>query len=340
MQRDPVNAPDAVDGGHGNAPCDVSVLICSRDRAAHLAATLASIDALAVPPDIRAEVLVIDNGSIDGTAALLAAGPIRSMPFRWASVPERGKARCLNAAMRLSRGKVLLWTDDDVRVRPDWLERMSLPILQGRYDAVVGAVEIPAELRERLRGTIVERKMWLFASTEETDFSAPTLMIGVNMAFGRHVLSKVPNFDEALGPGMLGFAEDTSFGNRLRDAGYTIGGIPEAIVEHHFDASRISRESVDSMVRRMAESMAYVAHRWNGKRIRFPRLKLAKATLGHAVKASLLALRGAPVLEREELRLAYLSWCAYLRQFAKMQGAGQPAAPHGQLPIQVGPDES
>lgn len=332
MQPDSVNPPAAADRARGDDRCDVSILICTRDRAAHLAATLASIDALHVPPGVQVEVLVVDNGSTDGTAAVLEAGRVRSMPFRWASVPLPGKARAINAAIRLSRGTVLLWTDDDVRVRRDWLERMSRPILDGRFDAVVGAVIIPDELRERFKGTVMERRMWMFASTEETDFSAPTMMTGVNMAFGRHVLSKVPNFDEALGPGMLGFAEDTNFGNRLRAAGYSIGGVHDAVVEHHFDVSRVTSASIDSMVRRMAESMAYVAHHWNGKRIRFPRLKLAKATFGHAVKASLLALRGAPTLEREELRLAYLSWCAYLRQFAKMQGAHKPAASHGPLP--------
>lgn len=321
MQPDLVNPPAAAGSDRGDDRCDVSILICTRDRAAHLAATLASIDALHVPPGMRVEVLVVDNGSTDGTAAVLEASPIRSMPFRWASVPLPGKARAINAAIRLSRGTVLLWTDDDVRVRRDWLERMSRPILEGRFDAVVGAVLIPDELRERFKGTVMERRMWMFASTEETDFSAPKMMTGVNMAFGRHVLSKVPNFDEALGPGMLGFAEDTNFGNRLRAAGYSIGGVPDAVVEHHFDVSRVTRASIESMVRRMAESMAYVAHHWNGKRIRFPRLTVARAAIGFAARSVLLTLRGAPRLEREALRLEYLSWIAYVRQFAKMQAA-------------------
>lgn len=325
MPIEPLSSSDGADNGHSTAKFDVSILICSRNRALHLEQTLKSIDRTRQPADVRTEILVVDNGSTDGTAQLLASGPVRNMPFRWSVVPTPGKSRALNAAMRLAAGRVFLWTDDDVRVPEDWVERMSRPILAGRFDALSGAVVIPPDLREKLRGTLAERRTWMFASTEDIDLKSPTLMFGANMSFGRHVLERVPYFDEALGPGMLGYGEDTNFGRRLLDAGYSIGGVPDAAVEHHFDTSRVDRRAIDSMVIRMAASMAYTAFRWEGRRVRMPRAKLAKAYLAYPAKIAMLGLRGGAKADFEELRHDHISWCSYLRQMLKMQREDEPS---------------
>ena len=42
--------------------------------------------------------------------------------LRYVFEAEQGKAAALNAAMRLSRGAVLVFTDDDARFEADWLD--------------------------------------------------------------------------------------------------------------------------------------------------------------------------------------------------------------------------
>ncbi|KAA6407127.1 MAG: hypothetical protein FRX48_09193 [Lasallia pustulata] len=51
----------------------------------------------------------------------------------------------------------------------------------------------------------------MLASTEGLDPDAPKFMVGANMAFSRRVLEKVPSFDTELGPGALGFFDESLF---------------------------------------------------------------------------------------------------------------------------------
>ena len=82
------------------------------------------------------------------------------------------------------------------------------------------------------------------------------------MAVRREVLKKVSGFDPELGPGALGFGDDTLFGLRLESAGFPAMGVKDAIVEHHFDKSRLRGSSlVDASIRR-GRSMAYIHHHW------------------------------------------------------------------------------
>jgi GT2 family glycosyltransferase len=259
---------------------------------------------------------------------LLKSRPLRRLPFRWKTVSTPGKSRALNAAIQLSRGTVLLWTDDDVRVRADWVTKMSQPILDRQFDALAGAVSIPEVLLSRIRGTSAERRMWMFASTDGIDFGSPQFMLGANMAFGRHVLARVPGFDEELGPGALGYAEDTNFSRRLISAGFSIGGVPDCPVDHHFDVSRLDPATSDAMSARLGASLAHVAFRWERRRVRFPRLKLLKAMASHPVKALSLRLRGTEQDRLEDLRHDHVLWCAYLRRFIAMQRAAS-AVPAG-----------
>jgi glycosyltransferase involved in cell wall biosynthesis len=298
---------------------DVTIALCTRDRVSHLEATLRSIDAVEVSGSIRAEVLVVDNGSSDGTAGLLAAGPVRRLPFRWIRFEPRGKCRAMNAAIAQSSGKVLLWTDDDVRVCRDWVRLMSEPILEGRADAVQGSVLIPDHLRARFRGTPMESRLSIFGSTELVDFSRPDTMWGPNMSFGRHVLSRVPGFDEALGPGQIGYGDETLFGFQLLSAGFRLLGVPESTVEHHFDASRVSKESMEAIASRIGASQAYIAFHWKRQREAMVPLQAAKAAFVYALRRAAITLSGGGSRKLDELRFLQIEWQSYLRQFSKMQ---------------------
>jgi glycosyltransferase involved in cell wall biosynthesis len=60
----------------------VSIIICTRDRAESLRETLASIGRCAVP-DLAVELVVVDNGSTDGTAAIVRAAGLANVPVRF-----------------------------------------------------------------------------------------------------------------------------------------------------------------------------------------------------------------------------------------------------------------
>jgi GT2 family glycosyltransferase len=187
---------------------------------------------------------------------------------------SRGYAR--NAALAAARGEVILFTDDDVRLPHNWIEGMCAPILQGEADAIVGGVKIAPHLE---RSWMEKGHRWWMGSSEYINVDAPEGMIGANMAFSKKVLEKVPGFDTELGPGALGFEDDTLFTRQIVAAGYRLGCALDVCVEHHFDESRLSRDGFFERSRRAAMSWAYVAYHWEHQLIRFPRLRLAKAML-------------------------------------------------------------
>src|SRR5262249_4742997 len=97
-----------------------SVAICTWNRAALLAQTLGALRRLRVPPGADWELLVVNNnGTDDPDAALPRHGAF--LPLRRVFEPRLGHCHARNAAVSAARGDLLLWTDDDVLVDPEWL---------------------------------------------------------------------------------------------------------------------------------------------------------------------------------------------------------------------------
>ena len=239
----------------------VSIVLCTANRPTDLANTLAALGRLEPSPAMPVELLVVDNGS--GADAILAANRPAGMPARVVSEPRRGLSRARNRGIAESRGRAILFIDDDVRPQPGWLEGMATPILSAEAHAVAGAVRIaPHLLRPWMTG---RHRAWL-ASTERLDFGDVRNLIGANMAVAREAFDRVPGFDPDLGAGALGFGEETLFARQLLDAGLRLAGAPGAVVEHHFDASRLTRGSWLESARKRGEKAAYLAHHWEGRR--------------------------------------------------------------------------
>ena len=67
-------------------------------------------------------------------------------------------------------------------------------------------------------------------------------LTGTNMSFKREVRERVGGFDVRLGPGASGFSEDTEYSLRIRQAGFSIGYTPNAIVYHELNPARYGRK--------------------------------------------------------------------------------------------------
>jgi len=97
-----------------------TIVICTRNRAATLARVLESFCAQSVPEGIPWELLVIDNGSTDGTLESAAAF-VGRLPLRLVEEPEAGLSVARNRAVSEARGEYLLWIDDDALPSPGWI---------------------------------------------------------------------------------------------------------------------------------------------------------------------------------------------------------------------------
>jgi glucosyl-dolichyl phosphate glucuronosyltransferase len=96
----------------------LTVAVPTRDRRERLTGALEAIAGELGGGD---ELLVVDNGSSDGTAATAAAFLARVPAGRLVSEAEGGVSAARNAALREARHPVVCFVDDDVRVRPGWL---------------------------------------------------------------------------------------------------------------------------------------------------------------------------------------------------------------------------
>ena len=261
----------------------VSVIVCTCDRAESFARTFAALSALDVPAGTTCELIVVNNGACPPAAAATATtffggeqSTTNGSAVRWLREPLPGKSRAINRALAVARGDILVFTDDDVIPPRDWLVRLCAPVLDGTAEAVTGAVRLAPHL-ERPWLT-PDLRAWV-ASTETLDPVNPSRMLGGNMAFTRSVLGKVPAFDPELGPGALGYGEDTLFSEQLKAAGCRVAGVFDARVEHHFQARRLDRPGWLEAAQKMGRTDAYLAHHWEHARWARPHWLVLKAAL-------------------------------------------------------------
>ncbi len=285
-------------------PVNVSIIVCTRNRARSLERTLAALAALCVPDDVVCELLVVDNGSTDDTSAVLSAvgATFENMRFQALSEPQKGKSRALNRALATARGDVLLFTDDDVIPPADWIDGMCAPILQSKADAVAGGLKLG--LQVNALGLGAAQRSWL-ATTEYCQRAHDPPLIGANMAIARRVLDTVPWFDPEVGPGAIGHAEDTLFWLQVRAAGFRIVARYDVVAEHNPDPARTSRRALSQLAVKHGEFAAYVDYHWNGISRRHPYLALGRAAalLWHARLAHLPRWKTAQTLAGWEMEL-------------------------------------
>ena len=250
------------------ATVHVSVIVCTRNRCDSLQATLATIGQAVVPPGWKMEVLIVDNGSTDSTKSLVLSMSAGNASLHYISEPRKGKCYAYNTGVSAAKGDIFLFTDDDVKVPVNWVEEMCRPITTGMADAVAGGVVFPPAVAAALSTPPLLWRLSWFASSEALDPKAPSRMIGANMAFHRRVLQKVPGFDVELGPGALGFGDETLFSRQLLAAKYRLVGALDVTVEHHFDLSRLTNDKLLAAARDMGRTHAFVFHHWEHQRSR------------------------------------------------------------------------
>jgi GT2 family glycosyltransferase len=238
-----------------SAPGDpaISVLIATRDRAAQLGSLLRSLEVAQRGVSVDVEVVIIDNGSTDGTAQVVgdwvAAGTGRRLLF----VEQQGKSHALNHGIRLARGELLAFTDDDVEVAPNWVQAiLDFYARHVHYDAAMGRVLIPPTITD----TEVVKRIWCYETLPLFDrgdiVSDLTEMYGCNMVLRRSVINAVGMFDIRLGPGASGLGEDSDLSTRMLQAGMRIGYMPDAVVYHAVDVTRLTPEFFREYHRRKA----------------------------------------------------------------------------------------
>jgi glycosyltransferase involved in cell wall biosynthesis len=244
---------------------DVTVLIATYNRADLLDETLTSLARMRVSPGLTWETVVIDNNSRDRTRRVVeshaATFPVR---LRYVFEAQQGRSSALNAGIAAAAGRVLVFTDDDVRVRNGWLDAASAPLL-GENESIVytggpirpiwGAAP-PRWLdltRGDLWGTIAIQDHGDAPFVYEEGRKVP---LGANMAARRSLFERIGGFRADLGRtgGRLLLGQEVpELLLRAREAGLRGMYVPAMKLEHHVPAARLTKR--------------YFRHWWFGKGI-------------------------------------------------------------------------
>jgi glycosyltransferase involved in cell wall biosynthesis len=224
-----------------------SILIATYDRAAMLGDTLASLARL--QPGAPWEVIVIDNNSPDNTREIVErAMPAFPVPLRYAFEREQGRSAALNCGFRLAQGDIIVTTDDDVRVEPDWLNRIEAGLASQQCDYVGGRV-LPLWGAEPPRW-LPKTNGQLWAVIALLDYGRAPLQfgrrvpLGVNMAMRKSAIDRVGGFDPRIGrkAGTLLGQEVREWCLRAHAAGLTGFYIPDLVVQHIIPADRLTKQ--------------------------------------------------------------------------------------------------
>jgi len=242
-ERDePVKLPDDV---------SVSVVVATFDRPDDLRNCLQHLQAQQTNRSV--EIVVVDNHPESG----LTAPVVQDFPgVVLVQESRQGLAYGRNAGFIASSGDILIATDDDVTVPPDWIERLIPPFARPDVMIVNGNV-LPIELEDASQQAF-ENYGGLGRGFEPFEVNgswydlfphkpSPTWTLGAtaNAAFRASIFHhpEIGLMDEALGPGMpSGVGEDTYVFYKVLKAGYTIVYNPKAFVWHKHRKTRQALE--------------------------------------------------------------------------------------------------
>ena len=193
-------------------PPQVTVAVPVKNRRERMLRCLEALLALDHP---SYEVVVLDNGSSDGTAeACRERARSAGVPVR-VEVREGTVGALRNHAARVSAAETVAFTDSDCTPEPGWLAALVRPFADGAVGVVCGPT-----LPEHAVGP----GWWA-----TIDVPAPSGRFeSSNVAFRREALVGTEGFDEVVGH----FWEDTAAGRAVLRAGWVAAWAPDAVVRH------------------------------------------------------------------------------------------------------------
>jgi glycosyltransferase involved in cell wall biosynthesis len=217
--------------------CNVSIVICTRDRAENLQKCLTYLNQQRCKPE---EVIVVDNASVDDQTKEV----VRQFPnVKYHREDRPGLDIARNTGARLASQPIVAYTDDDTTPHIHWTYHVWQTFRDPNVSAMTGLVIASALDTE---AQLIFEKHWPFNrgyidKIFDKTFFNNTLSIGppvwevgagANMAFRKNVFKQVGFFDERLDVGASGCSGDSEMWYRILANELAIKYNPRAVVHH------------------------------------------------------------------------------------------------------------
>ncbi len=232
--------------GSSNSGALISVVIPVRNGERTISACLNSLSSQSLSPD---EIIVVDNGSTDGTVSLVKEWSLTHGMFQMQLTFEGkpGPSAARNRGARIARGRHLAFLDADCVASPDWLQTISKQLRSGNSGAVGGPYQGHVSLPAIERYAAVS---WFFGVPEESVSCrhpfVSRFLLGGNTALLKKHFESAGGFNETLTVG-----EDLDLSFRLKKEGVSIRLLQDLAVLHQTRSSvskRLSRAFCHGMV--------------------------------------------------------------------------------------------
>jgi GT2 family glycosyltransferase len=215
---------------------DISVILCTRNRASRLNKTLSSFPKLLIASaPLAIELIIINDHSEDETTQVIDTF-IRAWPslnIVTVLADGNGISAGRNTGLRISNGRILMLTDDDVELADDYFTTLMQRYAQDGAPVMRGGRVLLGNPRDQPFTTKTETEPLSYPGRYPGGF-----IFGCNMAFSRSVYEKIGPMDERFGAGGLFFsAEDSDYLHRAHRAGIAVRFCPE-LVAYHFHGRR------------------------------------------------------------------------------------------------------
>jgi GT2 family glycosyltransferase len=210
---------------------DISILIPTRNRRDRLLATLDALDRQRLD-GARAELVVVDNGSRDGTLDVLKErrGKLQLMGMEES---RKGASFARNRALPLVRAPVVLLLADDMVPQDDGLIAGHLALHREHPEpgyGVLGQVRWAEPVDPFQRWLEEAGFRFSFDHIEAGSVDPAAYLYSSHASLKTETLREVGGFDAERFPYLM---EDTELGIRLRRRGFQLDYRPELLVRHH-----------------------------------------------------------------------------------------------------------
>ena len=180
--------------------------------------------------DTPHEILIVDNGSTDGTSDWCGRDHVTSMRFD----ENRGFAAACNAGIRAALGEYVIILNNDTVVSPGWAGRLLAHLDRDRMIGLVGSSTNYASSVQQIEAGYNDLDEYLmFAKRIARDHAGQgeevDRLVGVCLAARRQLFEEVGLFDERFG---MGNYEDDDLCVRVRQRGYKLLWAKDVFIHH------------------------------------------------------------------------------------------------------------